>query len=93
MNILEFILLVSAGIVVLAVGIDVGSQIWAEKREARKAHWARMREAEALLYVSISKRFQERMTMQAQAQTNTIELTVISLPKKPVSGRHRLSAA
>lgn len=91
MNILEFILAVSAGVVVLAVGIDVGFQIWTEKREARKAHWVRVKEAEALLYASISKRFQERMT--TQAQTNTIELTVISLPKKSVGGRHRLSAA
>jgi hypothetical protein len=90
MNILEFILLVSAGVIALAVGIDVGQQVWDEKRAARTAHWAKMRAAEALLYASIAKRFEERMKEQAQT---TIELKVVALPQKPTGGRHRLSAA
>jgi hypothetical protein len=92
MNILEFILAVSVGVVVLAVAADISSQIWAEKREARKARWVRMREAEALLYASITKRFEGRLNAQTRVN-NVIELTVVALPKKPVGGRHRLSVA
>ena len=77
----------------LAVGIDVGSQIWTEKREARKARWVQIREAEALLYASIAKRFEDRQKAQELPAVNIIELQVVALPKKPVGGRHRLSAA
>lgn len=89
MNILEFVLVVWIGIVVLVAGADAGLQLWVEKRAAREAHWAKIREAEATLYKAISKRLEERM----RAQTNTVELEVVALPKKPVGGRHRLTAA
>lgn len=87
MNVLEFVLLVSAGVVVLAVGVDVGSQAWVEKRAEREAHWAKMRAAEATLYAAISKRLEEHR------KTQTVELKVVALPPKPVGGRHRLTAA
>lgn len=86
MNILEFVLLVWAVVVALAVGIDVGPEIWVEKRDARKAQRARIREAENMLRGAIVKRYQNT------AQT-VIELKVVALPKKPVGGRHRLAAA
>lgn len=90
MNVLEFTLLVSAGIVALAVGIDAGSQLWKDKQAEREAHWARIREAEELLYQAIQKRFEARM----KAQTSeTLELNVVTLREKPVGGRHRLTAA
>lgn len=89
MNVLEFILLVSMGIVVLAVGTDIGTQIWAEKRAERQAQWARIREAEAILYNSIAKRFEAREL----TEVAIIELNVVSLHEKPAKGRHRLSAA
>jgi hypothetical protein len=90
MNVLEFVLLVSVGVVVVAVGVDVGSQLWVEKRAEREAHWTKVREAEALLYKAIQKRFEER----TKAHTNVIELKVVASPKMPVGGRHRrLTAA
>ncbi|QJD49798.1 hypothetical protein SEA_CLUBPENGUIN_74 [Streptomyces phage ClubPenguin] len=90
MNVLEFVLLVSAGIVALAVGIDVGQQIWVEKQAARKAQLARLKAAEATLMEAISKRLEERM----KDRTNVIELKVVASPKMPVGGRHRrLTAA
>jgi len=89
MNILEFILLASAGIVGLTVGIDVGQQYWEEKRAERKAQLTKLREAEATLMAAISKRLEERM----KTHTNVVELNVVTLPKKPVGGRHRLTAA
>lgn len=36
MNILGIVLLISALVVVLAIGIDIGSQIWAEKLAKRQ---------------------------------------------------------
>jgi len=85
MNVLWFVLLVSAGIIFLAVGIDVGQQIWLD----RKARWTKMLEAEALLYAAIAKRFEGRFN----PSSDTIELKVVSEPKKSVGGRHRLTAA
>lgn len=89
MNIVEFVLLVSAGIIVLAGGIDVAQQIWSEKRADRVAHCEKVREAEATLYTAVYKKFGHRMT----PQTNVVELKVTEAPKKPASGRHRLTAA
>lgn len=85
MNILEFVLLVWVGIIVLVVGIDAGLQLWVDKRAEREAHWAKVREAENLLYIAISKRF--------KPTDETIELRVVAAPKKSVGGRHRLTAA
>lgn len=90
MNILEFVLLTSAGVVVLAVGIDAGSQLRKDKQAEREAHWAKVREAEALLYQAIQKRFEARMKA---AQTETLDLNVVTIPQKPAGGRHRLTAA
>jgi hypothetical protein len=84
--ILVFILAVSAGIVCLAVGIDVGSQVWAEKRAWREAQEARLIEARNSIAAGV------RLKM-ARATQTTIPLQVVTLPKKPVSGRHRLVAA
>jgi hypothetical protein len=84
--ILAFILSVSAGIVCLAVGIDVGSQVWAEKRAWREAQEARLVEARNLITAGI------RLKM-ARTAEKTIELKVVTLPKKPAHGRHRLVAA
>ncbi len=89
MNLLEFILLVSVAIVVLAVAIDVSSQVWSEKRAERKEYWAKMREAEAILHASIAKHFE----MRTQPPVSAIELNVTTLPKKSTGGRHRLTAA
>lgn len=90
MNVLEFVLLVWVGIVILAVGIDVGGEWWVEKRAEREAHWAKVRAAEATLMAGISKRLEERK----KTRTNVIELKVVAVPKKPVGGRHRrLTAA
>lgn len=84
--ILVFILAVSAGIVCLAVGIDVGSQVWAEKRAWREAEKARVQACKNAIAAGV------RLKM-ARATQTTIELKVVSLPKKPVHGRHRLVAA
>lgn len=92
MNVLEFVLLVSAGVVVLAVGIDAGSQIWVEKRAERKEHWMKVREAEKLLFQAVQKRVEARQ----KAEATIVELNVVTLPqqKKTTSGRHRrLTAA
>lgn len=87
MNILEFVLLVWTAIMVVAVAIDFVPEIWAEKRDARQAQWAKVREAEAMLMMAIEKRYQPKIE-------NVIELKVVTLPKKqPAGGRHRLSAA
>lgn len=91
MNVLEFVLLASAGVIVLTVGLDAAQQAWVEKRAERKAHWAKVREAETLLYAAISKRFEGHFKI--ESKTNVIELKVVELPKKPVGGRHRLTAA
>jgi hypothetical protein len=87
--ILAFILAVSVGLICLWLGIDIACQIWVEKREERKARRDKIQEAETILYASFAKRFEEN----AQTSAAVIELNVVTLPKKPVSGRHRLSAA
>lgn len=84
--ILVFILAVSAGIVCLAVGIDVGSQVWAEKRAWREAEKARLQAARDSIAAGI------RLKM-ARASQSTIPLKVVTLPKQPARGRHRLVAA
>lgn len=90
MNVFWFVLLVSAGIVALALGIDVGQQIWVEKRAARKAQLAKLKAAEETLIAAISKRLEGRR----KAHANVIELKVVVSPKMPVGGRHRrLTAA
>jgi hypothetical protein len=89
MNVLEFVVLVWLGIVALTVGIDAGLQLWVDKRLEREAHWAKVREAEAVLYAVIAKRFEERLRIPA----NVVELKVVAAPQKPVGGRHRLTAA
>jgi hypothetical protein len=89
MNMLEFVLLVSAGIVFLAVGTDVGSGIWSEKQEERKAEEEKVRQAEAILLDVVKQRFEERLDIPA----NIVELKVVAAPPKRVGGRHRLTAA
>lgn len=87
---LVFVVVASLLIIAFAIGIDVGQQIWVEKRAERKALIARQTEAIALLQHAIAKRFEERM----KAETTTVELKVVELhPKKTTGGRHRLSAA
>ena len=86
-NVFGFVLLVSAGIVVLAVGVDVGQNLWAEKQKERKAEQEKLDEAENLLYAGIFRRQQNKNP------DDTIELKVVTTPKKPVGGRHRLTAA
>ena len=86
MNILGFISLTSVGVILLTVGIDVGCQIWVEKRSERVARWTKIREAENLLYGAIIRRYRS-------ASENTVELRVVKHPKKPAGGRHRLTAA
>lgn len=92
MNILIFTLAVSAGIVILAVGIDVGSRSWTKKRDRRKVHWARVREAEVLLYASISKRFQVCAKEKEYNRASAPKRFKTPKAKKPTRGRHRLSA-
>lgn len=89
MNILEFVLVVWLGIVILAVGIDVGPEIWAEKRAAREEYRQRVREAESAIYMGIAKHLEERK----KARTNVVELKVMARPQRTVGGRHRLTAA
>lgn len=90
MNILGFVLLVWAGIVVLAVGMDVGRDMWIEKMEERAALDAKRKEAIALLHLALTKHLEKRSN-----KTTVVELKVVTLPKKPTraGGRHRLSAA
>jgi hypothetical protein len=87
MNLLGFVLLVTAGIIFLAVGIDVSNQIWREKQAERDSQ----EDAIAVLYAAIAKRFASRM----QAPDNVVPLEVVARPQKPssVGGRHRLTAA
>lgn len=84
--ILVYILAVSLAIVCLALGIDVGSQVWAEKRAWREEEQARVKAATDRIAAGI------RLKM-ARANQTTIELKVVSLPKQPARGRHRLAAA
>lgn len=84
--ILVFVCAVSAGIVCLAVGIDVGSQVWAEKKAWREAEKARLQDAKNTIAAGVRLRM-------ARAADKTIELKVVTLPKKTAHGRHRLVAA
>jgi hypothetical protein len=86
MNVFGFVLLVSTAIVVLTIGIDVCSQLWAEKQNQRQVRKAQARRAEALLYASIRKNAMNKTR-------DTVELRVVSIPQKSDGGRHRLSAA
>lgn len=88
MNVLGLVFLISVGVVIVTVGVDVGQQIWAEKQKMREVHEVKIKEAETLLYAAISERFEGR-----PETSNTIELRVVALPQKPAGGRHRLSAA
>jgi hypothetical protein len=86
MNILEFNLLVSAGIVALAVAIDFGCEIWEDKRAERKAMIAKRKEAVDLLHQALVKHVEKH-------DKTIAELEAVTLPKKPAGGRHRLTAA
>ena len=89
MNILEFNLLVSAGIVVLAVAIDFGCEAWDNKRAERNALIAKRKEAIALLHQALVKHMEKR-----NADNVFDGLEVETLPQKTSGGRHRrLSAA
>lgn len=87
---LVFVVVASLLVIAFAVGVDVGQQIWAEKRAERKALIARQIEAINLLQHAITKRFEERMLRNA----DTVEMKVVELhPQKTHGGRHRLTAA
>ena len=90
MNILGFVLLVWAGIVVLAVGMDVGRDVWVEKMAERAAMDAKRKEAIALLHLALTKHLAKRN------KSTAVEVKVVYVPKKPArdGGRHRrLTAA
>jgi hypothetical protein len=91
--ILVFILAVSAGIVCLAVGIDIGSQVWTEKRAWREAEKARVVEAKNLIVQGIHRKFETTMEMRTVRPKVVVPLEAVRVVEKPVHGRHRLVAA
>jgi N-acetyl-anhydromuramyl-L-alanine amidase AmpD len=74
-----FILAVSALIVALVVGIDVGEQVWSEKKAQRDAYKAKQLEAIMTLRNKLAERF-----------AHILEVEVVELPKKRVGAKHRL---
>lgn len=91
--ILAFILSVSAGIVCLAVGIDVGSQVWAEKRAWREAEKERINRAKTMIVQGIHRKFETTMQMEIVQPKVVVPLHAVRVVEKPVHGRHRLVAA
>lgn len=81
--ILVVILAISVGVVLAALGVDIGRQVWVDKKSARKIKEAKRAEALALLRTSIARKME-----------TTMELKVVVLPKKPKhAGKHRFNAA
>lgn len=76
-----YVLGISALVIALAVGIDVGEQIWVEKRAERKAFKAKQIEAFMTLVEALSGRAEV-----------SFDSKVVEFPTKTVGGKHRLVA-
>jgi hypothetical protein len=76
-----YVLGISALVIALAVGIDVGEQIWVEKRAERKAFKAKQLEALTVLRGMLVERF-----------AHVLDAEVVELHQKTVGGKHRLVA-